>query len=215
MGVKERKAREFKHREEEILFAAYNLLTRMEPVQMTMEMIAEQTEIGRGTIYKHFKSKDEIYAHLILRHRDALNRRFSEIELSRNSGGVPQLIRAYMDYCLSDPVAFAIHKKCVKQYLKSNLSEDLLGRLNTQKDELVEKVEKLLQQTLGNFPSTSPSARYFLYAGWGMLRGAMDSMLEDLFNGKPIDEKTYCQAVEKILLGGVSDFEQLQNKENQ
>ena len=215
MGVTERKAREFKRREEEILTTAYNLLTRMEPVQMTMEMIAEQTEIGRGTIYKHFKSKDEIYAHLILRHRDVLSRRFNEIEQTGNSGGVPQLIRAYMDYCLKDPVAFAIHKKCVKQYLKSNLSEELLGSLNIQKDELICKVEKLLQQKLGDFSSTSPSARYFLYAGWGMLRGAMDSMLEDLFNGKPMDEKTYCQAVEKILLGGISNFEQQMDKENQ
>jgi AcrR family transcriptional regulator len=206
MGVKERKAREFKRREEEILTTAYNLLTRMEPVQMTMEMIAEQTEIGRGTIYKHFKSKDEIYAHLILRHRDALTQRFNKIEQTGNSGGVPQLIRAYMDYCLNDPVSFAIHKRCVKQYLKSNLSEELLGSLNIQKDELVRKVEKLLQQRLGDFPLTSPSARYFLYAGWGMLRGAMDSMLEDLFNGKPLNEKTYCLAVEKILLSGISNL---------
>jgi len=152
MGVKERKAREFKRREEEILTTAYKLLTRMEPVQMTMEMIAEQTEIGRGTIYKHFKSKDEIYAHLILRHRDTLNQRLKEIELTGNSGGVPQMIRAYMDYCLSDPVAFAIHKRCVNQYLKSNLSEELLGILNTQKDELVRKVEKLLQQGWVIFP---------------------------------------------------------------
>jgi len=40
-----------------------------------------------------------------------------------------------------------------------------------------------------------------------MLRGAMDSMLEDLFNGKPLDERTYCLAVEKILLSGISNLE--------
>ena len=53
MGVKERKAREFQRREADILDAAYHLLTTMEPMQMTMEMVAEQAEIGRGTIYKH------------------------------------------------------------------------------------------------------------------------------------------------------------------
>ena len=212
MGVKERKAREFKEREEKILTTAYKLLTRMEPVQMTMEMIAEHIEIGRGTIYKHFKSKDEIYARLILRHREMLSIRLEEIELTRSNGYISLMIRAYMDYCMNDPVAFVIHKRCVTQYLKTNLSEALLESLNTQKDNLVQQVEKMLQQILGDFPETSPSARYFLYAGWGMLRGAMDSIVEDLFNGKPLDEKAYCLAVEKILLSGILDFEKLAGK---
>ena len=86
MGVKERKARDFKRREEEILAAAYELLTDLEPIQMTMEMIAEKAEIGRGTIYKHFKSKDDIYVHLILRRREQYIVKLNEI--AKDSGNL-------------------------------------------------------------------------------------------------------------------------------
>ncbi|MBC2716020.1 MAG: TetR/AcrR family transcriptional regulator [Desulfobacteraceae bacterium] len=202
MGVKERKAREFKQREEGIITATYQLLTRMEPVQVTMEMVAEKTEIGRGTIYKHFKSKDEIFATLLLRRRAKINTRLKNIEQKRDIT-VHQLVREYMNYCLEDPDAFAVHKKCVNHYSKANLGEELVGALKNQKEELVLLVEKMLKPMVGAPRESSPPERYFIYASWGMLRGAMESMMTDLFNDKPLHKEEYCKAVEKILLSGI------------
>ena len=128
MGVKERKARDFKRREEEILAAAYELLTDLEPIQMTMEMIAEKAEIGRGTIYKHFKSKDDIYVHLILRRREQYIVKLNKI--LKDSGNLLQkLIRSYMGFCTDDPVAFAVQQKCVNHYSKSNLDKNRIDSL--------------------------------------------------------------------------------------
>jgi AcrR family transcriptional regulator len=203
MGVKERKAREFKQREEEIITATYQLLTRMESVQVTMEMIAEKTEIGRGTIYKHFKSKDEIFATLILRRRAKFNTHLKTIE-QKGDNTFHQLVREYMNYCIEDPDVFAVHKKCVNHYSKSNVGEDLLEALKNQKEELVLLVEGMIKPLVGELRDSSPPERYFLYAGWGMLRGAMESMMTDLFSGKPLNEEEYCKAVEKILLSGIS-----------
>src|SRR4051812_11157804 len=74
MGVQERKAREFNRREQEILAAALQLFRRDEWQTVTVEQIAQQAEIGKGTVYKHFASKDEIYARLALRfHRGILD----------------------------------------------------------------------------------------------------------------------------------------------
>ncbi|MEO5510328.1 MAG: helix-turn-helix domain-containing protein, partial [Longimicrobiales bacterium] len=66
MGVQERKEREFKRREEEILEAALALFKGDGWQSVTVEQIADRAEIGKGTIYKHFESKDEIYARLVL-----------------------------------------------------------------------------------------------------------------------------------------------------
>ena len=66
MGIAERKIREFKRREEEILQAAFELFKKNGIENTTLEKIAQATEIGKGTIYKHFKSKHEIYAILFL-----------------------------------------------------------------------------------------------------------------------------------------------------
>jgi AcrR family transcriptional regulator len=64
MGVLERKEREFLRREGEILGAALELFSTVDWQSVTVEQIAERAEIGKGTVYKHFASKDEIYARL-------------------------------------------------------------------------------------------------------------------------------------------------------
>jgi AcrR family transcriptional regulator len=64
MGVLERREREFMRREREILDAALALFSTDDWQAVTVEQIAERAEIGKGTVYKHFASKDEIYARL-------------------------------------------------------------------------------------------------------------------------------------------------------
>lgn len=64
MGVLQRKEREFMRREREILDAALGLFSTEDWQAVTVEQIAERAEVGKGTVYKHFASKDEIYARL-------------------------------------------------------------------------------------------------------------------------------------------------------
>lgn len=64
--VIDRKEREFQRREEDILAAAYSLFDVPEWQSVTIDQIAAKTEIGKGTIYKHFESKEQIYAKLVL-----------------------------------------------------------------------------------------------------------------------------------------------------
>jgi AcrR family transcriptional regulator len=66
MGIQERKARLFQEREQDILAAALALFRRDDWQAVTIEQIAAHAEIGKGTIYKHFNSKLEIYAALAL-----------------------------------------------------------------------------------------------------------------------------------------------------
>jgi AcrR family transcriptional regulator len=62
----ERKQREFQRREAEIIDAAIALFRENDLNAVTIEQIAEAAGIGKGTIYKHFQSKDEIYARIII-----------------------------------------------------------------------------------------------------------------------------------------------------
>src|SRR5574344_1654231 len=61
-----RKVREFKRREQEILDTALSLFLAHGEDSVTVELIADTVGIGKGTIYKHFKSKAEIYLRLML-----------------------------------------------------------------------------------------------------------------------------------------------------
>lgn len=80
MGVQERKARDFQRRESEILGAALGLFKRDDWELVTVEEIARQAEIGKGTIYKHFESKDEIYARLALEFNRQLLHQIEQVD---------------------------------------------------------------------------------------------------------------------------------------
>lgn len=66
MGIAARRVREFQRREREILDAALPLLAGEDWQSVTVEEIAGRAEIGKGTVYKHFQSKEEIYGRLAL-----------------------------------------------------------------------------------------------------------------------------------------------------
>jgi AcrR family transcriptional regulator len=64
MGIAERKERDFRRREREILEAATRLFDRDDWQLVSIERIAQEAEIGKGTVYLHFPSKEAIYGRL-------------------------------------------------------------------------------------------------------------------------------------------------------
>jgi len=64
MGVKERKALEKQMRRNQILDAARSLLFAVGINNISISKIAKKAELGVGTIYFYFKSKEEIFAAL-------------------------------------------------------------------------------------------------------------------------------------------------------
>ncbi len=68
-----------------ILDAADRLLARYGYKKMTMDDIAQEVSIGKGTIYLHFKSKEEIALARVDRIAKRLKERLREIALSSGS----------------------------------------------------------------------------------------------------------------------------------
>ena len=66
MALIDRKQREFERREEDILDAALALFSRPNWESVTIEQIARAADIGKGTLYKHFASKDELLFRLMM-----------------------------------------------------------------------------------------------------------------------------------------------------
>ncbi len=202
MGVKERKEREFKRREEEILETAYDLLTQMEPGQMTMEQVAEKAEIGRGTIYKHFKSKDEIFARLVYLRRKKFIHRLEQID-EEGIERIPRLLRSYLEYCLEDRQAYAVHKRCDAHCVRDNISPEMKACLQEQQEKKMALVKRILIKALGKEVTESDDLIYYTCAVWGMQRGAIDALLENRFEGSVLDEKKYFKIVEQTFYGGI------------
>ena len=63
---------QFKAREELIFSTAENLLLEYGESGMTLDTLAADLDIAKGTLYKHFQSKDELYILLIIRNEQKL-----------------------------------------------------------------------------------------------------------------------------------------------
>ena len=67
MALQDRKQRQFERREQDILSASLELCSTPRWESVTVEQIAERAEVGKGTVYKHFASKDELLFRLMMR----------------------------------------------------------------------------------------------------------------------------------------------------
>ncbi len=67
MGTTERRARERKKRREEILNAAEKVFARKGITSTTIDDIATEAELGKGTLYNYFPSKEAILWHCAVR----------------------------------------------------------------------------------------------------------------------------------------------------
>jgi AcrR family transcriptional regulator len=113
MTVQERKARERRQREDRIVEVATGLFREEEWDDVTIEQIADRAEIGKGTVYKHFASKDELFAAMYLAHAEHLADELIALEAT---GDVVDEVVAVLDllwrHDLADPV---LHLKAACQ----------------------------------------------------------------------------------------------------
>lgn len=108
MGITERKARERARRRDSIVDAAETVILEKGFEESTMDEIAEEAELSKGTLYLYFENKNEIYLAICQRGSRLLNDRFAEI-VTRKKRGL-ELIRmigeAYLDFVANEPLYF-------------------------------------------------------------------------------------------------------------
>jgi len=110
MGINERRKREKELRERLILDSARELFFNNDYENVTMNDIARAAELGKGTLYSYFESKESIYGALLMEGLEMLKR---AIEKAAGSGGdaltrLLALYAAYQEFYRKHPAYFRI-----------------------------------------------------------------------------------------------------------
>ncbi|MCG6149548.1 TetR/AcrR family transcriptional regulator [Leptospira levettii] len=204
MGVSERKKREFAQRETDILNCAIELFRTKHPSLVKMDDIAKHLEIGRGTIYLHFKSKDDLMARIqyedYVRLRERLEKAFEEktaIDMSRRA------IRAYIDHCLGDKHMYLVAKQCGVNLNIDNVSEDMRKMLTDERSNRLSLLEKIYKQAKNENLINSRGTYPNVAVAWGMIRGAVEVILDGHFQNEIKSEKAYLETIEHVLFFGL------------
>ena len=136
-----RREREFRRREEDILAAALSLFNRDDWQTVTIDQIAAKAEIGKGTIYKHFESKDEIYAKLVVEfHRSIL----AEIRTIDFSQPPLKAIGESMDVFWRAHARAPEHKRLTQYCRREDFRHVIGAKLSRELEELDERMRSLL-----------------------------------------------------------------------
>lgn len=110
MGTEERKAREKERRRNHIIDAAEKIIFSKGLEQATMDEIAEEAELSKGTLYLYFKNKNELYLAITQRGSDILNNRFGKVFAGDHDHTGIELIRligeTYLNFVSENPDYF-------------------------------------------------------------------------------------------------------------
>ncbi len=179
--MSERKAREFMRREQEILEAALELFEDEQWEKVTVAQIAQHADIGKGTVYKHFASKEEIYARLILDYGEEMLTIFNELLGTEEDPATK--IRRLIKHCLykfsEDSACIRLHFHCKQRSFLERLSEPTQKMFGAREQEFMDVVAPVLEQGMaeGLFMQRP------LYQAFNGLEATFDGTLLMIRNG--------------------------------
>lgn len=155
----------YKEREQQILRVAENLL--LENQNFTLDEIAKELDLAKGTLYKHFASKNELLMHLIIENESNV------LAISKQySNNIQEYIPRYMLYHLNDPkkaiILHQIEEQLTMTVIHSNATFDELYQI---RQERIMAIRDMIEQYLKEMNYEISIRDYSSYV-WSLTFGA-------------------------------------------
>lgn len=180
------KAKEFRQREEEVLQAAQELFLELGEDRVTVEMIAEKVGIGKGTIYKHFETKDEIYLLLMIRYEEELSQMFRRIENS--PGEREQLAKEFFLFRIKDPKRYMLFDRLEQKLVAAKAVPELLEKLHRTRASNAAVLTGIIQGRINEGILEDVPPYFHVCAAWALAHGAV-ALMQSQFYNQVIEDK--------------------------
>jgi len=164
------RVKEFRKRKQLILDTALRLFLQQDEDRVTVEIIADAVGIGKGTIYKHFTSKQEMYVLLLIRYEEELAEILQPVHPDDDKDC---LVRAYFQFRMADPARYALFDRLEKKCAQDGSLTRLIERLHDLRESNVLQLEKVIKARIseGKLADVSPS--FHIAAAWALVHGAV------------------------------------------
>jgi len=173
----------FIEREQRILDSALSLLLELPEERVTVEMIAEKAGIGKGTVYKHFSSKTEIYVALLINYESEVTDKLMS-GVSKSKAGNPEAAaRVYFEGRMADPAKDLLFQRLEEKITALNLEESGIEKLHNIRRSNQRALIAWTQEQIDAGKLRDVPAEYHILAGWALAQGAIE-----LYHSKFFDE---------------------------
>lgn len=164
-----RKVKEFRQREQDILACALKLFLQKGEDKVTVEMIAEDAEIGKGTVYKHFQTKHEIYLKLMIQYEEQLKAVLSDVKLGDDKD---KLIRSYYKFRMQDPNKYALFDRLESKCISEDAMPELINQLHDIRKSNLDQLESIVNTRIEEGMLLDCPAYFHIGAAWAFVHGA-------------------------------------------
>ena len=199
------KDQEFARREQCILDSATQLFMEQTWEKVTVAEIADRSGIGKGTVYKHFASKEEILARLVVDfERECLQLYRRIAEDSPPLVAIRKIVRTAFDLILDSPVQAQLHLFCGRPDFQERLRPQCRSTYAELELEYFTLFNDILARAIraGQLPE-QPVEPLFL----GLLaafEGAMVRLSSGvLMASKELSRATYLESITDFMLAGI------------
>jgi len=200
LGLIERRGKEKDGRRKLILKSARSLFLEKGFNNVTVDEIAKFSELGKGSIYLYFNSKEEIYTQVLLNDIEKFNQQTSGLFNRKKSASdlLVEFSYTYADFFLNDSELFRILMIYMLQPAQMNLSEELNPQIIEANNKSIDVFGKILELGLESkeLPANINSKQN-QYAIWGLLNGIISLYL---FSGLKIKRKEKIRTTIKLAL---------------
>ncbi len=200
MGLLERRGKEKDNRKKLILKSARTLFFKKGFNNVTVDEIAKSSELGKGSIYLYFNSKEEIYAQILLNDIEDFNQQVSVL-LNKKKIAADLLIEfsyIYVDFFFNDGELFRILMTYMLQPAKMNLTEKLNSQILTANARSIDVIGKILKLGVSSKEfSANINIKQNQNAIWGLLNGIISLYI---FSGSPIKRRERINSTIKLAL---------------
>lgn len=176
MGITERREREKERRRNEILDAAEKVFFSEGLDNATMDDVAAEAELSKGTLYIYFKSKRELYLGINARGLNILREILEKVNEVPDSGleKLKKMSFAYRDFANQYPDYFNALLYFQKIESENGLEKELAVKVRRMGEQVLQIIENVIRQGLQDDSikcKTEPLKLSYLL--WGQTTGVI------------------------------------------
>lgn len=174
MGLQERREKEKDNRRMLILESARSLFFAKGFKDVTVDEVAKLSELGKGSIYLYFSSKEEIYAQILLQDVEIFYQQAIAL-FNKRKTAVDSLLEfsfLYADFFLKEPELFRMLMTFMLRSDQLSLSEEQYKNIVSTTRKAIDVISCVLKHGIDSkeFPSTI-DIKHNQFILWGMLNG--------------------------------------------
>jgi len=196
----------FQQRENALLQSARQLFQEQSWDRVTIAEVARHAGIGKGTVYKHFSSKEALYARLVL---DCSRQHLSELRDTANQAppreAMRHVIRRAFEQLLADPLQAQLCLLCDRPAFQERLDAPYREQFLELEGQYMALFNQLLQGSFSELQLSPTDCQRLLWGVEACVNGVMARIASGGFAhwAEPIELDAYFQRVTDFIIAGL------------